>query len=200
MDHELRATHPPWWYDYWPGYGQRLGPDLAGLATGVAAYTATCIRRLVAGTEWTLGTDRLGDLRQPVLRVGGLAPVPIYEDVVRLVYGAVSANKDARQPQSLPAMAQRWVAAGQRETKQAPACEPYRVVVIKNEPFDYQITLTDEVAWDEEATTSFIASLRSDSRLARVIHEDREVILVNCRLGEGTFRHAVRAAWEHASG
>lgn len=200
MDSELRRHHPAWWYDYWPRYAQLFGADLSALATSVADYAAACVMRVVPRSAWALGADRLSDLRQPVLRVADDTAFSVHEDTLSLMWAALSGRTGARQPDAFLNLVQRWVrAAHETSSREAPASNPFRIIVIRNEPFDYQITLADEVAWDEGTTTSFIASLRSDARLERVVHEDREVILVATRLEGQAFREAAAAAWESSS-
>lgn len=200
MDAELRHHDPPWWYDFWPRYAVLLGPDLSTLATGTGDYAAACLMRAVPGSDWALGADRLADLRQPILRLGGRVPVSIHEDVVRLIHGAMSGDKRAKDPTALYAFADRRVLAAQVvQSDHEAESRPYRVISISDETFDYQITLTDEVAWDEEKAASFVANLRSNSRLERVIHEDREVILISTRLDDRAFREVTAAAWDRSA-
>ncbi len=199
-DAEIRRHDPPWWYDFWPRYAVVLGPDLSTLATSVGDYAAVSLMRAVPGSDWALGDDRLADLRQPILRLGGRVPVSIHEDVLRLVYGSLSGDKRAKDPTALHAMVLRRVLAAQTAQPDHTAdSTPYRVISISDEPFDYQITLTDEVAWDEETAASFVRNLRGNSRLETVIHEDREVILIRTQSDEQAFREIAAVAWDQTS-
>ena len=70
---EMRASDPPWWYDFTQVLaGRELGPDLSRLATRIAAYFAATLIRHRPESTWVLDDDRKSiRYNEPLLHVPG---------------------------------------------------------------------------------------------------------------------------------
>jgi hypothetical protein len=200
-DQEMRASDPPYWYEFRPPVGQELGPDLSRFATLLGAYHAEIIFRAKPASRWVIGGGgkRAALFREPLLEIAGDGELPVTESAVYAMWRSLRGESDTT-PQSLRDRIARWLV----QIPPGPAAEapPYSVEALTDEPgserFDFEFAFDDAVAHEQEdRVAAFVARLGKAPGIVEAVHEDREIVLDRSpSLSVGTFEPIVARTWE----
>jgi hypothetical protein len=192
-DDEMRASGPPWWYEFHPQFGQQLGPDLSRTATRLAAYFAETILRTSPGTEWMVDSDRGGFYNQPVLQLPNDRRVSPNQVVLFSVLKW--ADGSFAPPDRLTNLYDLWTA---RPAKEPPVrTSPYDVERGAEGQFETVVSFDDEVAHEEEQRIArLVTTLAQVPGIERVVHEDREIILIRApRIDDPSLEATIARIW-----
>jgi hypothetical protein len=192
-DEEMRASGPPWWYEFHPQFGQQLGPDLSRTATRLAAYFAETILRTSPGTEWMVDSDRGGFYNQPVLQLPNDRRVSPNQVVLFSVLKW--ADGSFAPPDRLTNLYDLWTA---RPAKEPPVrTSPYDVERGAEGQFETVVSFDDEVAHEEEQRIArLVTTLAQVPGIERVVHEDREIILIRApRIDDPSLEATIARIW-----
>lgn len=201
-DYEMRISDPPWWYDFHPQLGQRIGPDLARLVTLIAAYVAETIMRRRPGSSWVLDRDpKAADFNQPLLRVEGKGE--FLPDLVLVVFANQWANGVIVRPDRLAELYDLRAGpdsgspAGQA-TNPAEKGPPYVVERGADGSFETVISFDEVVAHESgRRIDRLVEALEREPGIERAVHEDREFALVRApSLDDRALRATVDRVWE----
>lgn len=219
-DADMRAGDPPWWYEFYAPLAQRLGPDLARLVSLVAAYLAEIVLRRRAGTTWVLGRDReAADFHMPLLQVprrSRFSPDVVVLNVASQWADGTLSGRDrlaeifdtrAGRDSTDTAAASRdragtvtgGAGGGSAGAAVGRAARPYSIERGAPGRFETVISFDDKAASDApggvERIERLVAALAREPGVERVVHEDRELVLVRAprltgeRLAELVDRH-----------
>jgi hypothetical protein len=197
-DGAMWAADPPWWYPFHAPLGQRIGPDLSRIVTGVAAYFAETVIR-TRDTEWSIGKDRrMADFRQPLLSVRGRGS--FLPDAIVLVAANQWASGTIVSEARLLSLYDIWAGLDEPSPTvdaEEPDLGPYSVGRFDGTDFDAVISFDDVLAHDEDDRLArLVEALGREPGVDRAVREDREVILVRApRLDEARLRAIVDRLW-----
>jgi len=218
-DEVMRASGPPWWYEFHAPLGQWIGPDLARLTVGAAAYLAKTVVRQRPGSRWVLERDRgAADFNQPLLQVAGrgrFSPdlvvltaaskwargLPMSPARLREIYDVEAGPEPGNVRET---SAERPPIAADGGSVGALPARPYSIERGAPGRFETVISFDDEAASDApggvERIEHLVASLAREPGVERVVHEDRELVLVRApRLTDERLVELVDRHWD-ASG
>jgi len=218
-DEVMRASGPPWWYEFQAPLGQRIGPDLARLMVGAAAYLAETVLRQRPGSRWVLERDRgAADFNQPLLQVAGrgrfspdlvvLTVASQWARGMRVGGAPLSEIYDVRAgPEPADVLeTSTELAAPARAGSAARGGSGRPYLIERGAPggFETVISFDDEAASDApggvERIEHLVAALAREAGVERVVHEDREIVLVRApRLTDERLAELVDRHWD-ASG
>jgi hypothetical protein len=200
-DDQMWSNDPPWWYAFHSPLGQRIGPDLARIVTGTAAYLAETIRRTRPGVTWVTGKYPNGaDFRQPLLKVPGGGAEFLPDSSV-----LVAANQwadgiivsDSRLIDFYDVRAGRGEGPRPRTFDVPEGDEPYNLERDRSERLDTVISFDHAVAHeDEDRLKRLVAALAREPGVDQAVWEDREIVLLAApRLDDQTIRDLVDRLW-----
>jgi hypothetical protein len=178
----MRASDPPWWFDFHVPLGMELGPGLAMLVTLLAAYVATIAVRERPSARWVVGSKRSDvDFRMPLLDTNAVVPWPIDTNLVVITLHALGPEKLRAYPKRLQeiydARTSTWSPADQASVPEVPA---YVVGAREDVELTHEISFDDVIAHKQgRRVARFVKLLLSEPDIDAVHHEDRDLILVN---------------------
>ncbi len=203
-DDAMRSAQPPWWYDFHAPLGQRLGPELAGLVTNLAAYLADAIIRAHPDAIWVLGRDkRMANYNMPLLRVPGRGESTLDQNLITLGSRGLRGDVGPADPGRLERLYDWWV--GDEATVDTPMPAQYSVGAVESGPdagFTHVITFDDVIAHEQEHRVEALVDLLAlEPGVLRAVQEDREIILLRApRLVLLELEATVARAWEATGG
>ncbi len=180
-DEIMRASDPPWWYDFHPGLGRQLGPEIARVMTDIVAYVVKVAQARLPGTEVVLGGGgrRSASFQVPLIRVPRYGDIELDTGVVIMTLRAFRHESRSDRPEILKEMVESWdiPAAADDSPESSPAT--FDVVAIDDPRFSHRVSIDEVVAFDEEARVEgLVQGLSEMDILDEVLHEDREVLLI----------------------
>lgn len=199
---EMAAADPPWWYPFWMEDGSELGPALARLVESLAAYMAQMVIRDQPGTIWMYET-RKGDTfpQMPQLAIGGTAKHwGVDLTVMSITRRELGPNARSNSPRALLDLYELYFTL-------PPPPEPPRTdaemitIDASDQPsdFSHEIMIDEEARGGSRRVARFIRLLASVSGIREVVHEDRELILLDAPgVDPQVLAGAIRKAWEAA--
>jgi hypothetical protein len=197
-DEEMRATDPPWWYDFYAPLGKTVGPSAGRLVSPIAAYLSEAILRARPASKWTLGTGRddPGLERAPVLAVaGGRRFLP---DAVVLTYAARWARGESTSAEVLSFLFGIYTGIPVASVRPVSSA-PYSISRGRPNEFETEIVFDDEVAADSRID-DLVEQLAPVAGIERVIREDREVVLVRApSIDDSTLQSTVDRLWREVA-
>lgn len=199
-DEAMRSADPPWWYDFQPPLGQRLGPALARLVTNLAAYLAKAVIRVHPEATWVIGRDkRMADYNMPLLRIPGRGESTLDQNLITLGFRGLKGDVDQADPGRLERLYDWWVAAA--VAVEAPPPPAYSVGAIEGRRlagFTHLITFDDVIAHEREGRVEAVVDLLGQQPgVERAVQEDREVVLLSApQLEMPELEATVARAWE----
>jgi hypothetical protein len=198
-DEQMRASDPPWWYDFYSPLGRNVGPTVARLVSPIAAYFSETIVRARPASTWTLGSrrDDPGLQRAPVLAVdGGRRFLP---DAVVLTYAARWARGEPAQRDILSSLFGIYTGIPFAAVH-ADSSMPYSIARGRADDFETEIVFDEEVAAEDYLIDRLVERLAPVHGIDRVVREDREVVLVRApTVDDETLRSTVDSLWRKAS-
>lgn len=213
-DREMRRQDPPWWYLFSGRMiGQILGPDLCWLATGAGDYVAEVVFRRVPGSGWTMGADRAGDFREPMLRVGvDVYEQDIYDSIPRLMtieaVQRLLPSKGLQRsigPNDLRDTFDWWVDLASRPAAPEPEPEPAYTIGFaapasateSGSGANTAVSFSDDAAHNESGRIDrFVRRLADDAGVLRAFREDRDLVYVAApRLSSEELTDLIARSW-----
>lgn len=180
-DHAMRASQPPWWYEFHEPLGQMLGPDIAGVVTDIAGYVLKAALAVLPGSEIVLGGGgkRSGDFQKPLLRVPRYGDIELDVGLVIMTIRAFRHEFGMDAPETLKAMVQSWdIPTGQDDSPES-SPPTFEVTAIDDRRFSHRVSIDEVVAFDEDARIEeTVRRLSALNNIAEVVHEDRELLLI----------------------
>jgi hypothetical protein len=196
-DAVMRASVPPWWYEFYPSFGQRLGPGLARVVTLIAAYLADTIIRTRPGSTWALGTDRrAADYQTPLLEIAGRGRLE--PDGVLMVTGSRWLRGQAANSDALVRLYDIYAGGEQMGEGEGETLPAYEVERGAEGAFETVISFDDVVAHEEEERIAqLVESLSREPEIEQAVHEDREIVLIRApRMDDQALESAIARIWE----
>jgi hypothetical protein len=179
-DEVMRASDPPWWYDFHPQFAQELGPYLAGLVTGLADYVFACALHARPASGWVVGRSS-AHVRHPVFQIEGRGE-RVYASPITMALLALRGERNTepvaprRWLEQWLGMDPAWEAEMERLSRPLGA---YVVEAIDHSRFTHQLSFDDAVAQRHQPRIArLVKSLLAERGVDEAVQEDREVVLV----------------------
>lgn len=118
-DEIMRASDPPWWYDFHPPMGQQLGPEIARVITDIAGYVGKAALATLPGTEIVLGGGgkRSSDFQKPLLHVPRYGDIALDIGLVIMTIRGLRHESGMDAPETLKAMIESWDVPPMRDSR-----------------------------------------------------------------------------------
>jgi hypothetical protein len=180
-DDIMRASDPPWWYDFHPGLGRQLGPEIARVMTDIVAYVVKVAQARLPGTEVVLGGGgrRSVSYQVPLIRVPRYGDIELDTGVVIMTLRAFRHESRSDRPEILKEMVESWDIPAAADDSPESSSATFDVVAIDDPRFSHRVSIDEVVAVDEETRIEeTVRRLSASTGIDAVVHEDREVLLI----------------------
>ncbi|MHB8891280.1 MAG: hypothetical protein ACYC65_04465 [Candidatus Limnocylindrales bacterium] len=197
-DAVMRASDPPWWYDYRPQDGQAFGPVFARRVTILCAYAGAVALRHRPGARFELEARRSAAYRNwPVLITDQGSPWPL-EPVLANLAERYAVNGLRLDPTKLLQSYDIFTGFAAAPLHPEPAAGPDYEFGEAPEwgPLTYQVYFDDVVAHEQEARVErFVERLAAQPIVTEVIHQDTEDVIIVVTNGTGV-EELVARTWK----
>jgi hypothetical protein len=198
-DEVMRATDPPWWYDFHPQFAQELGPYLARLVTGLADYVFACALHASPASRWALARSS-AHFRHPVFQIEGRGERDYASPITMALLGLRGERNT--EPEAPRRWLEQWLGLDPAwEAEMERLSRPlvaYIVESIDHASFSHQLSFDDAVAHRQERKIArLVELLAAEAGVEEAVHEDREVVLVRApALSAAELESVVAALWK----